>query len=86
MNRKGPYSGFFWLPVLLFSVLWYLIKLMFLGMTHISDARECEKMLARNPRRVNYSTRRGVELAYIGQSLFFICAAIVYLVCLSHLQ
>ena len=87
MNRKQKSStNVFWLPILIFKGVWFLVKLMFLGMTHISACRECEKMLYSNPRRVSYSTRKGVELARIGQSLFYACALIMFILCMVNMQ
>ena len=83
MNRKQKSSAdVFWLPILIFKGVWFLIKLMFLGMTHISDCRECEKMLYSNPKRVSYSARQGVELARLGQSLFACIALVLLSICI----
>lgn len=83
MNRKQKSAAdVFWLPILIFKGVWFLVKLMFLGMTHISDCRECEKMLYSNPKRVNYSTRHGVELARLGQSLFAFIALVLLSICI----
>lgn len=85
MNRKQKSAAdVFWLPILIFKGVWYLLKLMFLGMSHISDCRECEKMMYKSPRRVGAGAREGVKLARLGQSLFYACALILFLICMSQ--
>lgn len=77
MNMKNPVVRFFWLPILLLKGAWLLIKIMLLAFIHADDCRECEHQMYRNPRKVTYSMRQGMQLTYLGQWLF---AMIVFIV------
>lgn len=78
-NKKNALVRFFWLPILLFQVTWLLLKIVFLSLTHVEACNSCEKQLYRNPRKVNYRTRQGVQLCcmtykVLGAVLIIACA------------
>lgn len=85
MNKSNPIKDFFWLPIVLVKGLWFILSLMFLALIHTDACRECEHMMYRNPRKVSYSTRRGMELCHIGQALFCCVFCLLATLCIINL-
>lgn len=79
-DNKQSQSLLIAIPLLLINGIWYLIKLMALSLWHFGDYQECRKQMYKDPRKVSYSARKGMELTEIGCTL--LCIISMLLVCL----
>lgn len=81
-NGKNALVCFFWLPILIFQVIWLMLKVVLLAFVHYEDYNKCGRMLARNPRRVSTSARQGMMLTRIGFGILMVVSCIIITVCL----